>query len=139
MALPASGRHVAPVNRGPGIGRSVNAVRTVTAGTVGRHQESALRQGPTMNRVHEELISVGDRYAMTFGQRGVTMARTAGPREIERIDSRLRVLSRLDVVTAMATDAGGSILSCHGRSFAVDTFGVIFCSFDVAGRALNRL
>src|SRR5262249_28579174 len=92
----AGGRDIAPRRAAARIFTAQDLVRAVTARTARRHQQSVLGEGESMNGVYIERIDF--RNAVFFGKFCIPVARSAGARQVQRIDGRLGVLRRQDCV-----------------------------------------
>ena len=85
------GRDLGPINLRFRIRLGLNLVRPMAAGTMGRDQKTASRQGPAMNRIHVELVRIGHRNAMPLRELGISVARAASPRQVKGINFRVRM------------------------------------------------
>ena len=105
VAFPACLRDAGLGRRAVRVLMAENVVRPMAALAIGRHQQALFAQRGAVNRVHVHGIHIGQ--AVLFRQLRIAMARAAGARNVERVDSRAGVVFEIDGVgAAMATGAG---------------------------------
>src|SRR5208283_2720544 len=89
MARATRGRHIFPEGPAFRVLSAEDIVRPMATGAGGGHQEPVAGQGEAVNRIHVKRVHV--RKAIFLGKLGVAVTGAAGARQVERIDSRLRV------------------------------------------------
>src|ERR1035437_512901 len=109
MARATGGRHISREGPAFRVLSAEDIVRPMATGAGGGHQEPVAGQGEAVNRIHIQRVHV--RKAIFLGNLGVSVAGTAGARQVERVDSRLRVsLSPHAVGVSVAIEAGRKAL-----------------------------
>src|SRR5208283_2742421 len=89
MAPATGGRHVFREGTTLRVLSAEDIMRPMATGAGGGHQKPVGSQGEAVNRIHVKRVHV--RKAIFLGKLGVNVTGAAGTRQVERIDSRLRV------------------------------------------------
>jgi len=109
----------------------------VATGAVGRHQQAAFLQRASVNRIHIELVRIGDRNVMPFRQFRIAVAATAGVGQLQGVDFRFGMGRLHDVVLAMTAAAGSRVPVAVALRAAMNARLVIGGGLPMALCALN--
>ena len=132
------GRDLGPINLRFRIGLGLNLMGAMAAGTMGRYQKTAPRQGPAMNRIHVELVGIGYRDTMALGKLGIAVACAASPRQVKGINFRLWMFGRQDIVAPMAITAEGHLTVASRVGLSMNALRVGLKGVCMTGGALYR-
>src|ERR1035437_3253206 len=138
MARATGGRHISREGPAFRVLSAEDIVRPMATGAGGGHQQPVAGQGEAVNRIHVKRVHV--RKAIFLGNLGVSVARAAGARQVERVDSRLRVSPGAHAVGVSVTiEAARKAALLLPLGDCVNAARVARSCVGVAAGARNRL